>query len=104
METIPSQNERISGRKEETTKPCPNTILSRKGPDYGKWGANIQKCRVKKIIWHKWQKRHKIGKFMPLMPFMPVQIITQVEKCTIFKITHTKQAARIFPAACLCSV
>ena len=31
METIPSQNERISGRKEETTKPCPNTILSRKG-------------------------------------------------------------------------
>jgi len=34
METIPSQNERISRRKEETTKPCPDTILSRKGNDY----------------------------------------------------------------------
>ena len=31
---IPSQNERISRRKEETTKPCPNTILSRNGNDY----------------------------------------------------------------------
>ena len=31
METIPSQNERISRSKEETTKLCPNTILSLNG-------------------------------------------------------------------------
>ena len=34
METIPSPNEQISGRKEETAKPCLNRILSRKGNDY----------------------------------------------------------------------